>query len=219
MENQTLSKIKPKWLSSLQKVESIIARIVGWIATITFMVVITSIFLQVIGRYFFSIPTPWAEELARYMWLPAVLLGCAYATFIDHHIEINLTHIFIKRAKTDAGKRKVAAACYYYRFIMILIISGLYVFLTWEYFNKVFAIQQVGASTHIPIWIFVLGMLIGFILTVVHALIKLIAARYDLDYKDLMEETYDEINMEELKKVENTLKYEKTVSTQGGEKE
>ncbi len=54
------------------------------------------IFLQVLGRTFgFNIA--WNEELARYLYIWLIYLGCAYAVKMRRHIRVELTLLVLKR--------------------------------------------------------------------------------------------------------------------------
>jgi TRAP-type C4-dicarboxylate transport system permease small subunit len=54
------------------------------------------IFMQVVGRTFgFNIA--WNEELARYLYIWLIYLGCAYAVKLRRHIRVEITLLFLKR--------------------------------------------------------------------------------------------------------------------------
>ena len=48
------------------------------------------IFIEVICRLYFLIPTAWSEELARYFVYTFVFIGAAYAYARHEHIEIDI---------------------------------------------------------------------------------------------------------------------------------
>ena len=66
------------------------------ICSILLAVMSIVIFMQVIGRTFgFNIA--WNEELARYMYIWLIYLGCAYAVKLRRHIRVEITLLFLKR--------------------------------------------------------------------------------------------------------------------------
>jgi TRAP-type C4-dicarboxylate transport system permease small subunit len=54
------------------------------------------IFLQVLGRTF-GFKISWNEELARYLYIWLIYLGCAYAVKLRRHIRVEISLLFVKR--------------------------------------------------------------------------------------------------------------------------
>lgn len=57
-------------------------------AVLAFIGMCLAILIQVFARYFFQYPTPWAEELSRFLNVWAVFLAAAWATKKGSHITI-----------------------------------------------------------------------------------------------------------------------------------
>jgi TRAP-type C4-dicarboxylate transport system permease small subunit len=46
--------------------------------------------VQVFNRYVLQSSLDWSEELARYLFIWAVYVGCSYATQMDRHLEVTI---------------------------------------------------------------------------------------------------------------------------------
>jgi TRAP-type C4-dicarboxylate transport system permease small subunit len=82
-----------------------------------FVVMVLSIFLQVVLRYVFSAANAWSEELARYTFVWLVLLGSAVAARRNKHMNIEF---FINMF--PAGVRKAIQLLLYVLIIAFLVI-------------------------------------------------------------------------------------------------
>lgn len=72
------------------------------------MIVITAvIFWAVVCRYILYIATPWAEELARYLFITMCYVGSGYCISKREHIEINVIAEFISKTKNAVFKNEV----------------------------------------------------------------------------------------------------------------
>lgn len=60
------------------------------ILTISFVVTIFLVFMQVIFRYVIQSSLSWSEELVRYIFVWQIWLGAAYAAKLDKHINITV---------------------------------------------------------------------------------------------------------------------------------
>ena len=190
----------PKWLNGLWKLENVCAEGISVIATVMFCAVVSLIMVQVVCRYAIGISCAWAEELARYIWMPTVFLGCAYATHIDKHIDIDLSHIFIKLGKSEKSRVIIAKVLYVYRFLMILLIGGYYSVLMLEYTEKIIKLGKHLPASHIPLWVFIAGMTFGMILICLSCLSQIIFGVLGFDYRKTgnAHAELDEVDMSEL---------------------
>jgi TRAP-type C4-dicarboxylate transport system permease small subunit len=57
-------------------------------ATIIFGLTITTIFVQVLFRYFIKVSVPWTEELSRYLYIWCIFLGSAVASKEKLHMDL-----------------------------------------------------------------------------------------------------------------------------------
>jgi C4-dicarboxylate transporter DctQ subunit len=69
--------------SIIPSVEMIIASV-----SLVMMTGITAV--QVFNRYVLQSSLDWSEELARYLFIWAVYVGCSYATQMDRHLEVTI---------------------------------------------------------------------------------------------------------------------------------
>ncbi|MBM9514271.1 TRAP transporter small permease [Desulfogranum marinum] len=81
-------KTTPK--SIIPSVEMVIASL-----SLVMMTGITAI--QVFNRYVLQSSLDWSEELARYLFIWAVYVGCSYATQMDRHLEVTIIRTLFKR--------------------------------------------------------------------------------------------------------------------------
>ena len=58
------------------------------------MVVFTT--LQIVGRYLFSTPFPWTEEMTRYMFVWMVFISIGYAVKTGEHIRITFVRSLLR---------------------------------------------------------------------------------------------------------------------------
>ena len=52
---------------------------------------------QVFNRYILGSSLPWSEELARYLFIWSVFVGCSYATQLDRHLEVTIIRNLFKK--------------------------------------------------------------------------------------------------------------------------
>ena len=52
--------------------------------------------VQVFNRYVLQSSLDWSEELARYLFIWAVYVGCSYATQMDRHLEVTIIRTICK---------------------------------------------------------------------------------------------------------------------------
>jgi TRAP-type C4-dicarboxylate transport system permease small subunit len=86
MEGITM-KDSPK--SMIPSVEMVIASL-----SLVMMTGITAV--QVFNRYVLQSSLDWSEELARYLFIWAVYVGCSYATQMDRHLEVTILRTVFK---------------------------------------------------------------------------------------------------------------------------
>jgi len=75
--------------SMIPSVEMVIAS-----ASLVMMAGITAI--QVFNRYVLQSSLDWSEELARYLFIWSVYVGCSYATQMDRHLEVTIIRTLFK---------------------------------------------------------------------------------------------------------------------------
>lgn len=75
--------------SQMKKLLIFYDNVVENIAAVIYSTMIIVMFLQVVMRYVFNSPFPWAEEVARYMFIWIVYLGAALAVLRRAHLEVD----------------------------------------------------------------------------------------------------------------------------------
>ena len=73
-----------------QNSKSLLARVEEIFAASSLLVMTILIAVQVFSRYVLQYSFEWSEELARYLFIWAVYVGCSYATKQDKHLEVTI---------------------------------------------------------------------------------------------------------------------------------
>ena len=68
---------------------AIFDRALVWVAMAAFIVMMLATIGQVAFRYVLEVPVPWTEELARVLFVQAMLIGMAIAVREDQHIVVD----------------------------------------------------------------------------------------------------------------------------------
>jgi TRAP-type C4-dicarboxylate transport system permease small subunit len=71
------------------RVESVLARVLRFIVGCLMIAAVTVNFANVVGRYAFSKPLIWGEEVMQFMNVWAVMLGIAVITFHGSHLRMD----------------------------------------------------------------------------------------------------------------------------------
>lgn len=80
----------------LQKINSIISKIIKVVLIICFAYMTVTLLIQVFGRYLFKVGFPWTEETARYVMIWAVFLGAAYVALNLEHVKVSIVEDLMK---------------------------------------------------------------------------------------------------------------------------
>ena len=118
------------------------------------MVVFTT--LQIVGRYLFSTPFPWTEEMTRYMFVWMVFISIGYAVKTGEHIRITFVRSLLR-----PGLRL------YLDILCNIVCFGFSVICMFEGSKLLSIIRQGGqtaVSLPIPMWLLYLVMPLGFLL-------------------------------------------------------
>ena len=125
-----------------------------------------SVLVQIIGRYVLKVPTPWCEELARYLFIALSYIGSGRAFINNGHINIDLMDTLIEKHSKDPEK----AQALFNRFsallteIFIIAFTGIYI----SYLQTMAKRPQESASMHINMLIPMSFVLVGLILMTIH---------------------------------------------------
>lgn len=77
-------------VSTLEKVSSVLTKIMKVVMVILFVWMTFSLGIQVVARYVFSKSFVWSEESARYCMIWMIFIGAAEIIFNDEHIKVTV---------------------------------------------------------------------------------------------------------------------------------
>ena len=143
------------------KIEEILSIITLWLLIIVCVVFISA-------RFIFHIPTPWADELARYFLILLGWMGAAFASSHNDHLNIDIISTVVQNRSKNPEKILAVAD----RISQILSLAFLLVFM---YFYTIFVIKMYETGTPsstLPcdMWVPMSLVLIGGVLILVHSL-------------------------------------------------
>lgn len=186
MKGETSLMNVPNYMSSMKKWNDVLIKAEKWIMTFCTIMLVAAIFIQVVCRYILLISTPWAEELARYLFVWMSYLGGGYALHTGGQIEIDIIPtLILSLKKVDAKKKE--------RWILYLRSTGLLItvfFLLgfcWVFSHYILFIShgsQTSQTMHIPMWIIYFPILIGSLITVWHGCYRFIGNIYGVSVKE-----------------------------------
>ncbi len=76
--------------------KSIIPSVEMVISSVSLVMMTGITVVQVFNRYVLQSSLDWSEELARYLFIWAVYVGCSYATQMDRHLEVTILRTIFK---------------------------------------------------------------------------------------------------------------------------
>jgi TRAP-type C4-dicarboxylate transport system permease small subunit len=142
------------------------------------LALVAALFYQVICRYVFQIPTAWAEEIGRYMFIWLTYLGTAYAYNYSSHIQIDIIDQVLDRFKNPYPKKKILNAISNI-FTCTFLVIFLKIFI--EFFIRVIDSKQTAPTTQIPMSYIMSGIIIGSALTICHGIYLLLCSITNTD--------------------------------------
>ncbi|MEC7765129.1 MAG: TRAP transporter small permease [Pseudomonadota bacterium] len=90
-------------------------RVSEYASALIFFVMFLCFIIQVVGRYVFNIPAPWAGELALLSFIWFVFVGCAFVLTKEENIRIDIVYRMLPE-----GGRRVASM------IVLVVTAGLF---------------------------------------------------------------------------------------------
>jgi TRAP-type C4-dicarboxylate transport system permease small subunit len=117
---------------------------------------------NIIGRYLFSAPLPWAEEVLSFLIIWGVLLGASAVTYDRRHLAID---IFV--SLYPAWMRRVLEGA-----ILATVVgfSGFAAIQAWKIVQIMARNGQVSVTAEIPITVPYFGFVVGFTMIVLAAI-------------------------------------------------
>ena len=138
-------------VSSLER--SLIAGVRMIVAAAIFVSIAIN-FANIAGRYLFSAPILWAEEILNYLMVWSVFLGAVLVTWEGRHIKMDLVSVRIRspaREIVNAGAVAVFAA-----------VCAFMVVQSWTATRMALQIDQRSVAAEIPMALAHAGVLLGF---------------------------------------------------------
>ncbi|MGE5379711.1 MAG: TRAP transporter small permease [Methylocystaceae bacterium] len=181
-------------MEKLEKFTNKLMAIELWITTPVFLIMLTLMLVQVVCRYFLQIPTPWLEEVCRFLFIASIFWGAAIATGERTLIEINFTELMITSwVKGYANQVKVAVWANVFRDALSLFFMAIVTYQAYLYTLFQAQTSQTAVSMlWFPMWIVTGSMFVGMVLTIVHLvglIILNLAGRGPMGYDFLGEDT------------------------------
>lgn len=124
--------------------DKIISFIETTLLTMGLIVMIGSLFVQVVGPWF-GASLPWAGELATYLMVWIACTGASAATRDGRHIAIELLSSRLKGFPARALKISVSIFC--------CVVCAASAYFSWQYVSGVRDMGQVSIVLKIPMWL------------------------------------------------------------------
>ena len=107
----------------LDKLLEKVRLVLYWFSCTAMMIMLVTIFVQVISRYCFHYTPEWSEELARYLFVYVVFLGGALIMGESGHLAVEFLPTYYKGTLFGKFLQVVALVCGYI-FVAILFTQG-----------------------------------------------------------------------------------------------
>ena len=158
-----------KLFNGLKKAEEILL-------VVLMVIMCAVIFIATVARFTGLFVIPWAEELARYLFVWMAYLGGGYALHTGGQIEIDIAPTIIRSLKgiSTAAKDRV---------ILLLKTAGMVITVVFllgfcrvfgDYVLFIAGGSQTSQTMHIPMWIVYFPVLIGSFITVWHGAYRIL---------------------------------------------
>jgi len=153
-----------------QKLELGLVFVEKLLLCVLFWVLIVVIAVQVICRYWLYIPTPWAEEVARFTFVWVVYVGASVATFHREHITIDVAHPLYGMLFRIRDPRRIERFLILVNFILVVPFLAYLTYLNGQYLSSIARLGQLSPAVHINMLIPMSAILVGSGLMLLHAI-------------------------------------------------
>jgi TRAP-type C4-dicarboxylate transport system permease small subunit len=141
-------------MSALSTLERILIAGVRTIVGAAIFVSIAINFANIAGRYLFSAPVLWAEEILNYLMVWSVFLGAVLVTWEGRHIKMDLISV---RISSPAREILNALAVAVFAAVCVFMIGQ-----SWTVTSLAWRIDQRSVAAEIPMALAHAGVLLGF---------------------------------------------------------
>ena len=150
------------------KVNNLITRFEIFLLSISTLILVGVIFVQVICRYVLYISTAWAEELARYLFVWTSYIGSAYALNEGGHIEVDIVPQLAQKISFIKNKKKFVDGLEFVANIITLIFLLYFCYIWTGYLGIVRNSTQTSPTMHIPMFLIYFPVVLGSVLMIFH---------------------------------------------------
>lgn len=162
-----------KWVRTLNSFDQTLANVVEIICTFMLVAIMAVIFMAVICRFILHYSTPWSEEFTRFMHIAMAFLGMGSCLTKNEHIEIDVFAALANKIKNIDTRYLVYKIDDIFRFGFIGGMGGYLLYMYIDYTIKQHKMNQVSAGLHLPMWMLYTVLTIGFVLLVIHCVLKI----------------------------------------------
>ena len=150
----------------MKRLDHILDKFEEYACFFTMLAMAVAVLLQIINRSFLGRPFPWGEELARYMMIWATFIGVSAGVKIGSHIGVDaLTNRLPERKKL------------YFTIVTDLMLLVFYIavtFLSVQIVIRIRSTNQLSPALRMPMWYAYLAMPVGFSLSCLRQLQRLL---------------------------------------------
>lgn len=154
-------------MSTLKVIGTLIEKALIVAIILITIVVVTSMALQVCGRYFLPLPFHGLDEFTGHTAVWFYMLGAAYAALKSDHIRADMLEIFRIPTKAQYYISLLAS-------LVSIVISGFMIVWSYNYVKWSISRHEVTPSLHIPTVYFQAAILVGAILLFVFFIKELV---------------------------------------------
>lgn len=147
-----------------RRVTSVTTRTLQVISTIILVVIVAINGVNVVGRYVFSSPISWGEEVMLYLMIVAVFLAVPAVTWDGAHLRMDL----LGRALPPLARRVIETLTD----LISLGVAGLFVYVSVPIVLQLFAFNQRSDAAEIPVAIPQSAIPIGFALVAIALIVR-----------------------------------------------
>lgn len=139
------------------------------------MIILISIFSQVVCRYLLYISTPWAEEIARYMFVCLAYIGSGIGIYHSQFVSVDLVaKILEMKSKNPERSIRILEKISISFIILFLVLFG-YFYL--EYLQNIVQLKPLAVVTKIPMFYPMSSIIIGVFFMLIHSICLFITSK------------------------------------------
>lgn len=146
----------------MKKILSFLDNIENYVLLLTFPLMLSIVFIDVLFRYIFKASLPWAGEAARYLMIWLAFAGISLGFKKNTHVGLS----FFEERLAEKGKKIFI----YIRSALVILFGGLIAYYVIIIMQMQIRTGQVSAAMEIPVWWVYAAVLFGSIMIIVRTL-------------------------------------------------